>query len=89
MIRVLVFPCGSEVALEIYRSVKYSTHVELIGANSVDDHGKFVYENYVDGVPFVDSEDLIPHLKQLVEEQSIDAIYPAMDGNYTHLLVKK
>ena len=42
---ILVFPCGSEIGLEIYNSVKYSTYFNLIGANSSDDHGKFVYEN--------------------------------------------
>ena len=43
---ILVFPCGSEIALEIYRSVNKSIHFNLIGASSVDDHGKFIYENY-------------------------------------------
>ena len=42
MKNILVFPCGSEIALEIYRSLRYSTHFKLIGANSLDDHGKFV-----------------------------------------------
>ena len=77
---ILVFPCGSEIALEIYRSLKYSTHFNLIGGSSVDDHGKFVYEDYVDGIPFITDGDFIPVLKQIVKNRKIDAIYPAMDA---------
>ncbi|WP_456439445.1 ATP-grasp domain-containing protein [Psychroserpens sp.] len=77
---ILVFPCGSEVALEIYRSLKHSIHFNLIGANSVDDHGKFVFENYVGDVPFVNDENFIDSIKQVVIDHKIDAIYPAMDA---------
>jgi hypothetical protein len=77
---ILVFPCGSEVALEIYRSVKNSIHFKLIGANSVNDHGKFVFDEYIDGIPFVNDSNFIITLKEVVEEYNIDAIYPAMDS---------
>lgn len=78
---ILVFPCGSEVALEIYRSLQYSIHFNLIGANSVDDHGKFVFENYIGGLPFAnDTQSFIPEIKKIVQEYKIDAIYPAMDA---------
>lgn len=76
---VLVFPCGSEIALDIYSSVKYSTYFNLIGASSVDDHGKFVFEDYIPNIPFVTDETFISTLKRIVKERSIDAIYPAMD----------
>jgi len=76
---ILVFPCGSEIGLEVFRSLRYSTHFNLIGASSIDDHGKFVYENYIENVPFIDSEDVIPFLRRIVKEYSIDAIYPTMD----------
>ena len=77
---ILVFPCGSEIALEVYRSVKNSTHFNLIGASSVNDHGKFVFENYVDGLPFITATNFIPSIKKIVADYSIDAIYPAMDA---------
>lgn len=76
---ILVFPCGSEIALDIYSSVKFSTYFHLIGANSIDDHGKYVYEDYIDGIPFVDSPEFIPALRKIVVDREIDAIYPAMD----------
>ncbi len=82
---ILVFPCGSEIALEIYRSLEFSAHFNLIGASSVDDHGKFVYKNYVDNVPFITSPDFIDDIKRIVREYKIDAVYPAMDEVITIL----
>lgn len=76
---ILVFPCGSEIALDIHSSVKYSTYFNLIGANSVDDHGQYVFDNYIDGIPFFNDPAFIPTLAKIVKERNIDAIYPAMD----------
>ncbi len=77
--RILVFPCGSEIGLEVHRSLRFSRHVELIGGSSVDDHGRFVFKNYIAKIPRVTSPDLIPILKKIIEEYNIDAIYPTMD----------
>lgn len=82
---ILVFPCGSEIGLEVHRSLQYSAHINLIGANSMDDHGRFVYENYVNSVPFVDDPDFIPAIKSIVARHKIDAVYPAMDAVITRL----
>ena len=82
---VLVFPCGSEIALEVYRSLEHSTHFNIIGANSVDDHGRFVFNNYIDGLPFIDDVNFIPKFKNIIEENKIDIIYPAMDSVITKL----
>lgn len=76
---ILVFPCGSEIALDIHSSVKYSTYFNLIGANSVEDHGMYVYDDYISGIPFVNDSDFISTLAKIVKERHIDAIYPAMD----------
>ena len=77
--RILVFPCGSEIGLEIHRSLRRSAYVDVIGASSLDDHGRFVYENYIGGVPFIDEAGAVPALKKIVAQRGIDAIYPAMD----------
>lgn len=82
---ILVFPCGSEIALEIHRSLKYSRFINLIGANSINDHGLFIYENYIGGVPFITDETFITCIKDLVHQHEIDAIYPAMDSVITKL----
>lgn len=77
---ILVFPCGSEIGLEIYRSLKYSIHFNLIGASSTEDHGRFVYENYIGGLPYITDNNFINEIKKIVIEKKIDAIYPAMDS---------
>ena len=46
MKKVLVFPCGSEIGLEIERALKFNKDYELIGGSSVNDHGMFEYEKY-------------------------------------------
>lgn len=76
---ILVFPCGSEIGLDIYSSVCYSTYFHLIGGSSVDDHGKFVYEDYIPDIPFANTSEFIPTIAKIVKERNIDAIYPAMD----------
>ena len=77
---ILVFPCGSEIALEVYHSVKDSAHFNLIGASSVNDHGMFVFKDYIGGLPFITDEKFIAEIKKIVDERHIDAIYPAMDA---------
>jgi len=77
---ILVFPCGSEIGLEIHRSLRFSTHFNLIGGSSVDDHGRFIYEQYIENIPFHDEPNFIDAIKQLVVIHKIDAIYPAMDA---------
>ena len=82
---ILVFPCGSEIALEMYRAVHNSTHFNLIGANSIDDHGKFVFENYIGGLPFIGEPDFLETFKKIILDYKIDAVYPAMDAVIEHL----
>jgi hypothetical protein len=68
------------VALEVYRSVVGSAHFRLLGGSSVEDHGRFVYENYIGGLPFLGSPDFVERIREVVEREKIDAIYPAMDS---------
>ena len=78
--KILVFPCGSEIGHEIYRSLKYSIHIELYGASSVEDHGSFVFDNYLSGLPFINEPRFISELNTIINKYQIDAIFPAMDG---------
>lgn len=76
---ILVFPCGSEIGLEIFRSLNGLKEICLIGASSVSDHGKFCYKNYYEGVEFINDAKCIEQLKSIVRNERIDAIYPATD----------
>lgn len=77
---VLVFPCGSEIGLEVYRALKFSKDFNLIGGSSVDDHGKFVYENYIEDIPFVDDDLFVDKINNIIEDYKIDLIIPAHDS---------
>ncbi len=78
--RVLVFPCGSEIGLEINRALANDIHFELFGASSLPDHGKFVYKNYIEGIPYVEDNNFISTINNICEEYSIDFIIPAHDS---------
>lgn len=80
MKNVLVFPCGSEIGLEINRALSYSKHFVLYGGNSVDDHGRFVYKNYISGIPFVEESVFIKEINKIVKLYKIDFIIPAHDS---------
>lgn len=77
--KVAVFPAGTEIGLEINRALKYSTHIELYGFNSVKDHSEFVYKNYVKGIPFYYNNEFIEELNKFIKINEIDFIYPAHD----------
>ena len=78
--RVLVFPCGSEIGLEIYNSVKDSLHFELFGLSSVSDHGKFVYKNYIEEIGYYTDSNFFDNLKSIIDKYKIDILYPTMDS---------
>ncbi len=78
---ILVFPCGSEIGLEIHKALSYSTHVEVFGASSVSsNHGKYVYKNYIEKVPFVEDDEFIDKLNLLIDNHKIDFVFPAHDS---------
>jgi hypothetical protein len=81
--KVLVYPCGTEIGLEIYKAVEYSTYFELWGGSSSYDHGRYVYRHHIDNLPFItdnSDEDLIIEFQEKIKKYNIDYIYPAMDG---------
>ncbi|MEH7075097.1 ATP-grasp domain-containing protein [Neobacillus drentensis] len=77
---VLVFPCGSEIGLEINNALKFVKGLKIYGGSSVADHGKYTFKNYIDGIPNVADENFIPALNRIVEENNIDYIFPAHDS---------
>jgi predicted ATP-grasp superfamily ATP-dependent carboligase len=79
-LNILVFPCGSEIGLEIYNSLKWSSFINLFGASSASDHGEYVYKNYIGNLPMVESEDFITRLNKVIDKYKIDFIFPAHDS---------
>jgi len=79
-IRVLVFPGGTEIGLEIFRSLAYSRHIKLYGATSLDcDAGYIMFQNYTTNVPFVHHPDFINAFNSLLKKNDIEFIFPAHD----------
>lgn len=78
-VKVLVFPCGSEVGLELNRALKDISFLTLYGASSVPDHGQYVFENYIEGLPFITEPDFLAAFNRVLEDNGIDYVYPAMD----------
>ncbi|WP_040278212.1 ATP-grasp domain-containing protein [Psychroserpens damuponensis] len=86
---ILVFPCGSEIGLEIHRSLKFSSHISLIGLSSVEDHGRMVYDQYIGDVPFYNEKGFLQKLNAIIKAHQVDAIYPAMDSVISFLAKHK
>ncbi len=78
-IRTLVFPCGSENAAEIHQALRYSLHVELFGASSVEDHGRFRFEQYFGGLPNIADTGFDRAFAQLVAQLGIEVVFPTHD----------
>lgn len=81
--KVLVYPCGTEIGLEIFRAVNKSIHFELIGGSSGYDHGRFVYKKHIDGFPYIKDNSSLDEVKEFVrvaKQHQIDYIFPAMDA---------
>ncbi len=79
-IKVLVFPCGSEIGLEIHAALRYQKAMELYGVSSVSDHGEFVYAHYRQISAHVDSADFVQQLNELIDAWDIDIVLPAHDS---------
>lgn len=78
--RVMVFPCGSEIGLEAHAALSWSRHIELYGASSnSENHGRFVYRRYLEGLPFVTEPGFVDRFRAMIEAEGIDVVVPAHD----------
>jgi carbamoyl-phosphate synthase large subunit len=77
--RVLVFPAGTEIGLEIFASLKDCKEVELFAAGqNTPNHAQFLYDTY-HIIPSVHDESYIDALNTLIDTYDIQFIYPAHD----------
>jgi hypothetical protein len=78
-IRVLVFPCGAENALEVHDAICRCVNIEVWGASAREDHGRHVFKNYLGGIPFIQSAEFLPVFNELLLRNRIDVIFPTHD----------
>ena len=78
-LKILVFPCGSEVGLELYRSLRFVKEIELFGGSSLPDHGRFVYERSITDIPFVTDRAFTACINEVIAKYGINYILPAHD----------
>jgi len=80
-INVLIFPCGSENAGEIYSALRYSVHIGLLlGASSISDHGEFRFPEYADKMPNIYDDAFEAQFLRLVKEKQIDVVFSTHDS---------
>lgn len=79
MFRVLVFPGGTEIGLEIQRSLYQCKEVELysVGSNT-SNHAAYVFARHF-VIPAVNEESWLEELNQIIAKNQIDYIFPAHD----------
>jgi hypothetical protein len=77
--RVLVFPAGTEVGLEIFHALIHCKEVSLFGAGQdISNPAKFVFPSY-HVIPSIHESDWLESLVRLCISLGIDYIFPAYD----------
>ena len=86
--RVLIYPAGSEGAINIYNSLRYNIHFELFGASMVSNHAKMIYDDnhYYEGDLNIKSINFFKNFKNLLKKFKIDYIICTHDEVITFLL---
>ena len=80
-LNVLIFPGGTEVGLEVFRSLVVKKEIVLFSlSDETVNHAEYVYSNHRI-VPNVDNPELLDSLNYWIEKWQIDIIVP------THALV--
>lgn len=77
--RVLIFPAGTEIGLEIYAALSSCKEVELHAAGqALSNHAELLYDAY-HHIPDIYSSNWLEKLIALVERLEINYIFPAYD----------
>lgn len=77
--RVLVFPAGTEIGLEIIEALRHCKEVELVGAGQdISNHGPFACERF-HALPSIHEAGWVAALNELLARERIDFILPAYD----------
>jgi len=78
-INILVFPCGAENAIEIHTALKDVININLFGGSGKEDHGSFIFKNYIGQIPYITDYNFITYFNSLITINEIDIIFPTHD----------
>ncbi len=76
-IAVLVFPCGEINAAELHDALSSCVNIRLYGV--VFRLGRFLYKNYIPGLPKISEPEFITCLNRLIVQHHIDVVFPTHD----------
>lgn len=73
--RVLILNCGTLASTDINMSLRYNNEFEIWGASTNENHGIYVYENYIEDIPNINDKNFIRALNQKIEEYDFKFIF--------------
>ena len=77
--KVLVYPGGTEIGLEIQRALSQCKDIKLYSAGlDVPNHASYVFARHLH-IPSISDPAWIDSLNQIIAEYSIDYVFPAFD----------
>lgn len=76
MKNVMVFSCGALPAADINFALRGNKDYRVFGASSYDDHGLYIFENYIGNVPFLSDPDFLPKFNAILTQYAIDFVIP-------------
>ena len=76
---VLIYPCNSDVALELYESLRYSLHINVLGASSKRSIADEIMPNIIHHLPNIFEDDFINELNSFIDTHNVDMIFSTHD----------
>ncbi|WP_187992547.1 ATP-grasp domain-containing protein [Vibrio harveyi] len=76
---VLIVPCGTEIGLEINRSLFAVKGIEVYGANSQGGYCETEFTNLILNIPLITDETFVTEIKKIIQDNNIEVIFPAHD----------
>lgn len=77
---ILIYPCGADNAIEVYKSINHSVHLNVYGANSKESVSDLIFDKPIVELPNIDDIEFIEKLNMLIDSLSIDVIFPTHDA---------
>lgn len=77
---ILIYPCGADNAIEVYKSINHSVHLNVYGANSLESVSDLIFDKPILNLPNIDNINFINELNRLIDSFKIDVIFPTHDA---------